>query len=127
MASLPVEDPVGKPFPPMEIGPLSPDHALDICSWRYPAPYDCYDMTDADPDELLLPELGFHSLSQAAGSLDFARSARTGKYRAGTTTTRHSTPAARCGHSSSARGSAAKPFQPDWPSGANGLPRRHFE
>ena len=46
----------------MQIVPLSRDHALDICTWRYPAPYDCYDMTDADPDELLEPALGFHSL-----------------------------------------------------------------
>ncbi len=52
----------------MEIGPLTRDHAVDICSWRYPAPYDCYDMTAADPDELLLPELGFHSVL-AAGRL----------------------------------------------------------
>jgi ribosomal-protein-alanine N-acetyltransferase len=46
----------------MKIAPLTRDHAVDICSWRYPAPYGCYDMTDADPDELLLPERGFHSL-----------------------------------------------------------------
>lgn len=46
----------------MEIAPLTREHAVDICSWRYPAPYACYDMTAADPDELLLPELGFHSL-----------------------------------------------------------------
>lgn len=46
----------------MQIAPMRRDHALDICTWRYPAPYDCYDMTDADPDQLLQPELGFHSL-----------------------------------------------------------------
>lgn len=46
----------------MELVALTRDHALDICTWRYPAPYDCYDLTDADPDELLLPELGFHAL-----------------------------------------------------------------
>ena len=37
-------------------------HALDICTWRYKAPYDCYDMTDAGPDELLEPDRGFHAV-----------------------------------------------------------------
>lgn len=46
----------------MQINPMMRDHALDICTWRYPPPYDCYDMADADPGELLQPELGFHSL-----------------------------------------------------------------
>ncbi len=46
----------------MRIAPLTREHAVDICTWRYPAPYDCYDMTDATPDELLRPEAGFHSL-----------------------------------------------------------------
>ncbi len=41
---------------------MAPEHALDICTWRYPAPYDCYDMTAADPAELARPGSGFHSL-----------------------------------------------------------------
>lgn len=46
----------------MEVGPLTRAHALDICGWRYDPPYECYDMTDADPDGLLQPEAGFHAL-----------------------------------------------------------------
>ena len=37
----------------MRIAPLTSTHAEDICTWRYPAPYDCYDMTGAQPAELL--------------------------------------------------------------------------
>ena len=44
------------------VGPLTREQALDVCTWRYPAPYDCYDMDAADPDELLRPELGLHAL-----------------------------------------------------------------
>lgn len=47
---------------PLRIAPLTREHALDICTWAYPPPYDCYDMTDADPDELLRPEVGFHAV-----------------------------------------------------------------
>ena len=46
----------------MRVVPLTRQFALDICTWQYPAPYDCYDMTGADPDELLLPESGFFAL-----------------------------------------------------------------
>lgn len=49
-------------LPAMRIAPLRREHALDICTWRYPPPYDCYDMTDADPELLLQPESGFHAL-----------------------------------------------------------------
>lgn len=47
---------------PMRVAPLTREHALDICTWRYAAPYQCYDMTDADPDRLLDPQAGFHAL-----------------------------------------------------------------
>lgn len=46
----------------MRIAPLTRQHALDICTWRYSRPYDCYDMTGADPDWLLDPASGFHAL-----------------------------------------------------------------
>lgn len=46
----------------MEVAPLTRADALDICQWRYDPPYECYDMTDADPDWLLEPEAGFHAL-----------------------------------------------------------------
>ncbi|MCR6030787.1 N-acetyltransferase [Nocardioides sp. zg-579] len=47
----------------MQVVPLTPEQALDICTWRYDPPYDCYDMTGADPDWLLQPESGFHAVT----------------------------------------------------------------
>ncbi|KAA1427712.1 GNAT family N-acetyltransferase [Nocardioides antri] len=49
-------------LPSLQVVPLTREHALDICTWRYAPPYECYDMTDADPDRLLQPEAGFHAL-----------------------------------------------------------------
>ena len=46
----------------MRIAPLRREHALEICSWRYDAPYECYDMAGADPDWLMQPESGFHAV-----------------------------------------------------------------
>ena len=46
----------------LRLVPLTPDHARDVVTWHYPAPYDCYDMTDADPDELLVPDLHGHAV-----------------------------------------------------------------
>lgn len=46
----------------MRVVPLTRQFALDICTWRYPAPYTRYDMTGADPDELLRPGSGFFAL-----------------------------------------------------------------
>jgi RimJ/RimL family protein N-acetyltransferase len=46
----------------MEVAPMTREHALDICTWRYAPPYECYNMTDADPDWLRQPESGFHAL-----------------------------------------------------------------
>jgi ribosomal-protein-alanine N-acetyltransferase len=46
----------------MQVRPLREEHALDIVTWRYDPPYDCYDMTDAEPAWLLTPESGFHAL-----------------------------------------------------------------
>ena len=49
----------------MRVVPLAREHAIDICGWRYDAPYDVYDMTGAAPDELLDPAAGFHALASA--------------------------------------------------------------
>ena len=49
-------------LPAMHVAPLTREHALDLCTWRYDAPYDCYDMTGADPAWLLQPESGFHAV-----------------------------------------------------------------
>ena len=31
------------------VAPMTAGHAADILSWRYPAPYDCYNVVDGDP------------------------------------------------------------------------------
>lgn len=46
----------------IRIGPLTREHAEDICTWRYDAPYDCYDMVGVDPGGLLAPEGGHHAV-----------------------------------------------------------------
>lgn len=37
-------------------------HAEQISTWQYAAPYDCYDMTSADPAELMDPASGYFAL-----------------------------------------------------------------
>ncbi|HMD93779.1 MAG TPA: hypothetical protein VKG80_14165 [Trebonia sp.] len=39
----------------MRIVPMTAEYAADIVTWRYPLPYDCYDMTGADPEFMLDP------------------------------------------------------------------------
>ena len=46
----------------LRIAPLTREHAEDLVTWRYDPPYDVYDLTGADPDELLHPALGFHAV-----------------------------------------------------------------
>lgn len=55
----------------MEVVPLTRDFAADICTWRYPPPYGCYDMTEADPDELADPESGFFALLRGGELIGF--------------------------------------------------------
>ena len=58
----PARDALARSLTSMHVAPLTQEHALDICTWRYAPPYECYDMTDADPGWLLQPEAGFHAL-----------------------------------------------------------------
>jgi ribosomal-protein-alanine N-acetyltransferase len=37
-------------------------YAEQITTWRYPPPYDCYDMTGADPADLTDPTPGYYAL-----------------------------------------------------------------
>lgn len=46
----------------VRIAPLTLRHAEDIASWRYDPPYAVYDMTGADPADLLDPAAGFHAV-----------------------------------------------------------------
>jgi ribosomal-protein-alanine N-acetyltransferase len=48
---------------------LTPEHAADIVTWRYPPPYDCYDMTGADPAVLTDPASGLFALTGEGGEL----------------------------------------------------------
>jgi ribosomal-protein-alanine N-acetyltransferase len=45
--------------------------ADDIVTWRYDIPYDCYDMTDADPVFLADPASGFLALTDAGGLIGY--------------------------------------------------------
>ena len=47
----------------VRIVPMTATYAADIAGWRYPPPYDCYDMTDVDPGFLTDPESGFFALT----------------------------------------------------------------
>jgi len=46
-------------------------YAADIMTWRYPAPYDCYDMTGASAAYLLDPASGFFALADDRGLIGF--------------------------------------------------------
>jgi [ribosomal protein S18]-alanine N-acetyltransferase len=50
---------------------MTAGYAADIVTWRYPAPYDCYDMTGADPAFLLDPASGYYALAGEDGLLGF--------------------------------------------------------
>ena len=46
----------------MRIVAMTTQYAVAMTAWRYPPPYDCYDMTGADPDFLADPASGFFAL-----------------------------------------------------------------
>jgi ribosomal-protein-alanine N-acetyltransferase len=46
-------------------------YAAEIVTWRYPAPYDCYDMTGADPGLLASAGSDFFALSDGTGLIGF--------------------------------------------------------
>ena len=41
---------------------MTPGYAAEIVTWRYPAPYNCYDMTDANPAFIASAVSGFFAL-----------------------------------------------------------------
>jgi [ribosomal protein S18]-alanine N-acetyltransferase len=55
----------------VQIVPMTAAYAAEIATWRYPAPYDCYDMTGADPAFLAGPESGFFALTDETGLIGF--------------------------------------------------------
>lgn len=48
---------------------LTERHAADICTWRYPEPYQCYDIVGADPAYFLAPVNGFFATVDDDGEL----------------------------------------------------------
>lgn len=55
----------------VQIVPMTSAYAAEIASWRYPAPYDCYDMTDVDPGFMTSPENGYFALVDESGVIGF--------------------------------------------------------
>ena len=55
----------------MQIAPMTRAHAADIVTWRYPAPYDCYDMTNASQAFLTSQEGGFYALVEGGELIGF--------------------------------------------------------
>ncbi len=50
---------------------MTPAYAAEMVTWRYPPPYDCYDMTSADPAFLVSPQSGFFALTDESGLIGF--------------------------------------------------------
>jgi [ribosomal protein S18]-alanine N-acetyltransferase len=46
-------------------------YATEIATWRYPAPYDYNDMTDADPAFLVSRASGYFALTEETGLIGF--------------------------------------------------------
>jgi len=56
----------------MRVVAMTPGYAADLVTWRYPAPYDCYDVRDVEPAYFLDPGNGFYALvSQEGGLIGF--------------------------------------------------------
>jgi ribosomal-protein-alanine N-acetyltransferase len=58
--------------------------AAELTGWRYPAPYDCYDMTGADPAALAAPDSGFFALTDETGLIGFRSFGADGQVPGGT-------------------------------------------
>ncbi len=55
----------------MRIVAMTPEYAADIVTWRYPAPYDCYDVADVEPAFFLDPANEFFALVSGAEMIGF--------------------------------------------------------
>ena len=55
----------------MHIAAMTATHAREVVTWRYPPPYDVYDMTGADPDVLAGRGSGFHALLEGRELIGF--------------------------------------------------------
>ncbi|HKR67614.1 MAG TPA: GNAT family protein [Streptosporangiaceae bacterium] len=68
----------------MQIAPMTLAFAADIITWRYPAPYDCYDMTSASQAILTSPEGGFYALVEGPELIGFRSFGEDGQVPGGT-------------------------------------------
>jgi [ribosomal protein S18]-alanine N-acetyltransferase len=50
---------------------MTPAYAADIVTWRYPAPYDCYDMTGEDPEFIASPDSGYYAVVDGGALIGF--------------------------------------------------------
>jgi RimJ/RimL family protein N-acetyltransferase len=55
----------------VQIVRMTAAYAADIVTWRYPPPYDCYDMTNVDPGFLASPDSGVFALTDGTGLIGF--------------------------------------------------------
>jgi [ribosomal protein S18]-alanine N-acetyltransferase len=55
----------------IQIAEMNAAYAADILSWRYPAPYDYYDVTDVDVDYYLDPANGFFAVLAGGECIGF--------------------------------------------------------
>ena len=68
----------------MQIVPMTLAFAADIITWRYPAPYDCYDMTSASQAILTSPDGGFYALVEGPELIGFRSFGEDGQVPGGT-------------------------------------------
>ena len=53
------------------IAPMTAEYAADILSWRYPAPYDCYNAAGGDPGYYLDPANGVFAVLSGGELIGF--------------------------------------------------------
>jgi [ribosomal protein S18]-alanine N-acetyltransferase len=54
-----------------ELVPITEAHAVAVAGWRYPSPYDWYDMGDGAVAALLAPENAYHAVVDGADLIGF--------------------------------------------------------
>lgn len=68
----------------MQVMPMTAAYAADIATWRYPPPYDCYDMAGVDPAALAGTDSGFFALTDATSLIGFRSFGSDGRVPGGT-------------------------------------------
>ena len=63
----------------IHIAPLTREHAEDISTWRYVAPYEVYDMAGTNPEVLLDPGIGYHAVMAGDRLIGFRSFGRDGQ------------------------------------------------